>query len=167
MHYEIFSERTDVNACNCSQGVRTAWTSLHWKLTLEEKSLAALGNRTCVSSMLVRDTYLGCPQTERWSYTCELLLIPGRVLFAPPLSPGPPAAWTKGSASRLACAGTLERDASRGHALWVWSKFSCRCFPGCQGPPPPEFLLSQSQCSSDADSCWPMIFPGKNAVVAV
>ena len=32
---------------------QTPWESLHWKLTLAEKSLAAVGNQTCVSSSLV------------------------------------------------------------------------------------------------------------------
>ena len=35
-------------------GVRTPWESLHWKLTLGEKSLAAQRNRTCVGSVPVR-----------------------------------------------------------------------------------------------------------------
>ena len=35
-------------------GVRTAQESLHWKLTLGEKSLVAPGNRTCVGGVLAR-----------------------------------------------------------------------------------------------------------------
>ena len=35
-------------------GVWTLWESLHWKLTLGEKSLSAPGSRTCVSSVPVR-----------------------------------------------------------------------------------------------------------------
>ena len=35
-------------------GVRTPKESVHWKLTLVEKSLAAPGNRTCVSGVTVR-----------------------------------------------------------------------------------------------------------------
>ena len=36
------------------RGARTPQESLHWKLTLGEKSLAAPGNRTCVSGVPVR-----------------------------------------------------------------------------------------------------------------
>ena len=35
-------------------GVRTKWESLHWKMTLGEKSLAVPGNRTCVSDLMIR-----------------------------------------------------------------------------------------------------------------
>ena len=48
MDYTIFIVRTDVNACDCTQGVYG-----HHK-RVREKSLAAPGNRTCVGSMLVR-----------------------------------------------------------------------------------------------------------------
>ena len=83
MDYRISIVRTDVNACDCTRGctiihrtltwttgslsgaqmlmqaiahggVRTPKESLRWKLTLEEKFLAAPGNRTCVSGMTVR-----------------------------------------------------------------------------------------------------------------
>ena len=36
------------------ESVRTPWESLHWKWTLGKKSLAAPGNRTCVSGVTVR-----------------------------------------------------------------------------------------------------------------
>ena len=36
------------------RGVRTLKESLHWKLTLERKSLSALGNWTCISGMTVQ-----------------------------------------------------------------------------------------------------------------
>ena len=55
MDYRIFNARTDVNACDCTQGMYGHHKeSLHWKLTLGEKSFAAPGNRTCVSGVLVR-----------------------------------------------------------------------------------------------------------------
>ena len=37
-----------------TRGVRTLKESLHWKLTLERKSLSALGNWTCISGMTVQ-----------------------------------------------------------------------------------------------------------------
>ena len=39
---------------NAHGRVRTPWKSLHWKLTLGEKSLAAPENRTCLSGVPVR-----------------------------------------------------------------------------------------------------------------
>ena len=39
---------------NAHGRVRTPWKSLHWKLTLGEKSLAAPGNWTCLSSVPVQ-----------------------------------------------------------------------------------------------------------------
>ena len=54
MDHGIFNVRTDVNACDCTQGAWASWESLHWKLTLERKSLAAPGNRTCVGGVLAR-----------------------------------------------------------------------------------------------------------------
>ena len=54
MDYRIFNVRTDVTACSCTQGVYGhCKKSLHWKLTLEEKSLAAPANQTCLSSVPV------------------------------------------------------------------------------------------------------------------
>ena len=51
MDYRVFNVRTDVNACKCTRGMYGhAGESLHWNLTLGEKSLAAPGNRTCVSA---------------------------------------------------------------------------------------------------------------------
>ena len=40
-------------------GAWTPWESLHWKLTLGEKSIATLGKWTCISSMRVQ-----CSTTE-------------------------------------------------------------------------------------------------------
>ena len=59
MDYRIFNVRTDVNACDCTWGRgggggMNTRKSLHWKLTMGEKSLAALGNQTCVSGVMVR-----------------------------------------------------------------------------------------------------------------
>ena len=53
MDYRIFNMRTDVNASDCTQGCMDTHKSLHWKLTLGEKSLAATGNQTRVSSVTV------------------------------------------------------------------------------------------------------------------
>ena len=47
MDDRILNVSTDVR--HAQGGVRTPWESLHWKLTLGEKSLAALGNRTCLN----------------------------------------------------------------------------------------------------------------------
>ena len=45
--------------------------SLHWKLTLGEKSLASLGNRTCVSSMLVQHSAKWATSTpQRFFFVC-------------------------------------------------------------------------------------------------
>ena len=53
--YRIFNVHTHVNACDCTRGCTdTVRESLHWKSTLGEKSLAAPGNRTCVSGVAVR-----------------------------------------------------------------------------------------------------------------
>ena len=65
VHAGFLYVQTKINGCQCLGSlacVRTnsiatgaAWTpkeSLHWKLTVGEKSLAALENRTCLSSML-------------------------------------------------------------------------------------------------------------------
>ena len=54
MDYRVFNVRTDVNACDCTWGVRTPKESLHWKLTLGRKSLVAPGNRTFVSGLTGR-----------------------------------------------------------------------------------------------------------------
>ena len=54
MDNRIFNVHKDVNATIAHEGVRTALESLHWKLTLGEKSLAAPGNRTCVGGVPVR-----------------------------------------------------------------------------------------------------------------
>ena len=51
MDSRIFIMCTDVNACNCTQGLRTPKESLQWKLTLGRKSLAAPRNRTCISGV--------------------------------------------------------------------------------------------------------------------
>ena len=55
MNYGIFNVCTDVNACDCTRGCtdtrkRVCTESWLW----EEKSLAAPGNRTCVSGVTVR-----------------------------------------------------------------------------------------------------------------
>ena len=43
--------------------------SLHWKLTVGEKSLAALGNRTCVSGVMVRcSNQLSYIPTPDWKW---------------------------------------------------------------------------------------------------
>ena len=48
--FGIFSERTDVDACDCSQGQYGLHTiRVQWNLTLGEKSLAALGTWAWVS----------------------------------------------------------------------------------------------------------------------
>ena len=44
-----FNVCTDVDACDCTRGLYGHRKSLHWKLTLEAKSLAAPGTRTRVS----------------------------------------------------------------------------------------------------------------------
>ena len=44
-----FNVRTDTDASNCTRGLYGHRKSLHWKLTLGEKSLAAPGTRTRVS----------------------------------------------------------------------------------------------------------------------
>ena len=46
--FGIFNVRVDVDSCNCT--AQRLLESLHWKLTLGEKSLAALGSRTRVST---------------------------------------------------------------------------------------------------------------------
>ena len=38
------------------RGAQTPYKSLHWRWTLWKKSLATLGNRTCISSVMVRCT---------------------------------------------------------------------------------------------------------------
>ena len=45
-NYGIFNVRTHVNACNCTRGCRDTVESLHWKLILGEKTLAAPENWT-------------------------------------------------------------------------------------------------------------------------
>ena len=44
--FGIFSMHTDVDACNCTQGLYGHRKTLYWKLTLGEKSLAASGTET-------------------------------------------------------------------------------------------------------------------------
>ena len=51
--YRIHVERTDVHTRNCTRGCTDVVKSLHWKSALGEKSLAAPGNRTCVSGVPV------------------------------------------------------------------------------------------------------------------
>ena len=59
MDYRIFNVRTDVNAVYrhrkriCTESLQTPKENLHGKLALG-RSLAAPGNRTCVSGMSVR-----------------------------------------------------------------------------------------------------------------
>ena len=55
-----------VNACDPTGGaVQTLWKSLHSELTVGEKSLAALGSQTCISSMpsqmLKQGSYIPTP----------------------------------------------------------------------------------------------------------
>ena len=50
----IYNVRRDVNASDCTGRLYGHRKSLHWKLTQGEKSLAAPGNRTCVSGVPVR-----------------------------------------------------------------------------------------------------------------
>ena len=54
MDYRIFIVRTDVNACNCTQGLQTPKESLQWKLTLGRKFLATRGDLTGISGVTVR-----------------------------------------------------------------------------------------------------------------
>ena len=49
----ILNVYTDVNACDCTRGLYGHRKSLHWKLTLGEKSLAPSGNRTSLSGVPV------------------------------------------------------------------------------------------------------------------
>ena len=67
MDYRIFNVRTDINACDCTRGcMDTRKRRFHWKFTLLEKSLAAPGNRTCVSGVTVRCcNQLSCIPTPR------------------------------------------------------------------------------------------------------
>ena len=48
----IFNVCTDVDACDCTQVLYGHCKSLHWKLTLGEKSLAAPGTQTGISIVL-------------------------------------------------------------------------------------------------------------------
>ena len=50
--FRIFNLCTDVDACNCTQVLYGHCKSLHWKLTLGEKSLAAPGIQTHISIVL-------------------------------------------------------------------------------------------------------------------
>ena len=54
-------------------GVRTPKESLHWKLTLGRKSLAAPGNRTCVSGVTVRCSnqlsYIPTPKRHKYGFS--------------------------------------------------------------------------------------------------
>ena len=43
----FFHVHTDVDPCDCTWGLYRRCNSLHWKLMLEEKSLAAPGTQTC------------------------------------------------------------------------------------------------------------------------
>ena len=52
--------------------------SLHWKLTLGEKSLAAPGNRNCVGSVPVRcstNWATSPPQIDKYNFACLFFLI--------------------------------------------------------------------------------------------
>ena len=46
--FGIFNTLTDVDACDCTQGLYRHCKSLHWKLTQREKSLGAPGTQTCI-----------------------------------------------------------------------------------------------------------------------
>ena len=54
MDYGIFNVRTDVNACDCTQGFTDTVRESALIFDLGEKSLAAPGNRTCVGNVPVR-----------------------------------------------------------------------------------------------------------------
>ena len=54
MDYRILNERTDVNACDCTRGCTDTVRESALKVDFGRKSLAAPGNRTCVSGVLVR-----------------------------------------------------------------------------------------------------------------
>ena len=54
MDYRIFDVRTDVNACGCTRGCTDTVRESALKVDSGEKSLAAPGNRTCVSGVPVR-----------------------------------------------------------------------------------------------------------------
>ena len=62
MDHRSFSVRTDVNACDCTRGMYGHRKSLHWKLTLGEKSFAAPRNQTCVGR---------CVKKKVFWYECE------------------------------------------------------------------------------------------------
>ena len=51
-------------------GVRTPWESLHWKLTLGEKSLVATGNHTCLSGMPVQHCTNWVTSPHHWMFMC-------------------------------------------------------------------------------------------------
>ena len=54
----------------------TPWESLHWKLALQEKVIAALGNRTCVGSVPVRcSTNWATPHPTHFAFTRLVLFI--------------------------------------------------------------------------------------------
>ena len=54
MNYRIFNVRTYVNACDCTRGCTDRRKSVCTESWLREKSIAAPGNRTCVSGVTVR-----------------------------------------------------------------------------------------------------------------
>ena len=54
MDYRIFNMRTDVNAWDCTQGCTDTHIRVFTESWLGEKSLAVPGNRTYVSSVMVR-----------------------------------------------------------------------------------------------------------------
>ena len=54
MDNKIFNVRTDVHACDCTRGCADTVRESALKVDPERKSLAAPGNRTCVSSVPAR-----------------------------------------------------------------------------------------------------------------
>ena len=77
--------RTNVNACGCTRGCTDARQSLHWKLTLGEKSLAVPGNRICLSGVPVRRStnWATSPPDVSdnltiWSYQYIIVFTPSR-----------------------------------------------------------------------------------------
>ena len=52
--YKIFNVRTDVNACDCTRVCTDTVRESALKVDSGRKSLAALGNRTCVGSVPVQ-----------------------------------------------------------------------------------------------------------------
>ena len=89
MDYKIFNMCTDVNACDCTQGCTDTVRESALKVDSGgEKSLAALGNRTCISSMPV------------WCSTNQLIYIPT------PGGPAPLLTWHLSSRSIWAVVGS-------------------------------------------------------------